>query len=132
MLDPTSDVDLYCLHYVYVSRINAALNMFMDGWNSHAVTTEHSMTPTHLFTAGTLISGRGLVLPSNLHVSNGDGMCLNHETVTVPLTNCPLTDQQRRRLDTVVEASSVDDDDYGVQLYNNKICGNKIQMHMIS
>ena len=40
-LDPTSDIDLYCLHYVYVQKINSALEMFASGWNSHALTTEH-------------------------------------------------------------------------------------------
>ena len=59
-LDPVSDVDLYCLHRVYVSKINLALRFFAEGWNSHAMTTEHSMTPAQMFTAGTLMAGRSM------------------------------------------------------------------------
>jgi len=41
-LDPLSERDLYCLHLVYLNKINTALKAFQDGWNNHAITTEHS------------------------------------------------------------------------------------------
>lgn len=47
-LDPSSDIDLFCLHYVYIPRINQALDSFRNGGNNHAVRTEHSLiTPAN-------------------------------------------------------------------------------------
>ena len=114
ILDPVSEVDLYCLHYVYVSKINSALKMFADGWNGHALTTEHSMTPFHLFTAGTLMSGQGLATPSDMTNSNED---IHLElAVSVPSTNCPLSDDGVRILNSFVETTS-SSENYGIELY---------------
>lgn len=69
-LDPLSDVDIFCLHHVYVKKINDSLCSFVNGWNSHAMTMEHGMTPAQMFTAGTLVSGRDLGPDSGFY--NGD------------------------------------------------------------
>ena len=115
-LDPTSDIDLYCLHTVYVPKINNALEMFSKGWNSHALTTEHSMTPSHMFTAGTLLFGRGLVLPSSF---SGENVDLETQTVEVPRTNCPLDTQQVIMLKRLMDTSTISpDENYGITLYD--------------
>ncbi|CAG8578640.1 2723_t:CDS:1 [Paraglomus occultum] len=41
-------IQLYCLHYVYMERINRALNMFTENWNNHSIRTEHNRTPLQL------------------------------------------------------------------------------------
>ncbi len=114
-LDPTSDIDLYCLQYVYVAKINSALTMFSDGWNCHALTTEHSMTPCHMFTAGTLMSGRGLVLPLNFSSENVD---FDAEAVNVPPTNCPLNAHQLNMLERTVNELAPDEN-YGIEQYDH-------------
>ena len=43
-LDPCSELDLFCLHFVYQPKINESLKSFMEGWNNHALTTERNMT----------------------------------------------------------------------------------------
>lgn len=119
-LDPTSDVDLYCLHYVYVPKINSALKMFADGWNSHALTTEHSMTPSHMFTAGTLMAGRGLVLPCDLTESSSQEITgLDTGSVNVPSTNCPLSTHHVSMLERLVELHIGSQDSYGIELYSD-------------
>ena len=50
--DPLSELDLYCLHYVYLPRINQPLTEFKDSWNEHAISTEGNMTPHQLFFEG--------------------------------------------------------------------------------
>ena len=54
-LDPLSDVDLFCIHFVY-HKINDALESLMNGWNSHSMTSEHGLTPVQLLTSGTLMA----------------------------------------------------------------------------
>ena len=52
VLDPLNELDLYCLHYVYLPRINQSLTEFKDSWNEHAISTEGNMTPHQLFFEG--------------------------------------------------------------------------------
>ena len=53
-LDPLNEIDLYCLHYVYLPRINSALQSFIESWNNHSISTEHNLTPNQLFIRGAL------------------------------------------------------------------------------
>ena len=53
-LDPNNEIDLYCLHYVYLPRINLALQSFIESWNNHPVSTEGNLTPNQLFVMGAL------------------------------------------------------------------------------
>ena len=46
ILDPTCERDLFCLHYVFATRINQNLKMFKSGWNNDGFTTEVNRTPS--------------------------------------------------------------------------------------
>ena len=52
--DNSNEVDIYCLHYVFVPRINQALSSFLEGWNNHPISTESNQTPHQLFVTGLL------------------------------------------------------------------------------
>ena len=54
VLDPLSETDLYSLHYVYLPRINRALHIFLEGWNSHGLSSEHHKSPLQIFTKSIL------------------------------------------------------------------------------
>ena len=51
-LDPLNETDLYCLHYVFVPRINRHLEDFVESWNNHSLSTEHNQTPYQLMLIG--------------------------------------------------------------------------------
>ena len=51
-LDPLNEVDIYCLHLIYVPYINRSLERFVEAWNNHALSTEHNSTPLQLFLTG--------------------------------------------------------------------------------
>lgn len=51
-LDPTNEVDLYCLHYIFLPRILKNLSEFQESWNNHALSSEGSRTPYQLFFEG--------------------------------------------------------------------------------
>ena len=53
-LDPLNEVDLFCLHYVYLPRINSALEDFIESWNNHSLSTAESLTPNQLFIQGAI------------------------------------------------------------------------------
>ena len=53
-LDPLNEVDLFCLHFIFLPRINAALEAFTESWNNHSISTANGMTPNQLFIKGAL------------------------------------------------------------------------------
>ncbi|XP_046858604.1 uncharacterized protein LOC124452053 [Xenia sp. Carnegie-2017] len=54
ILNPEDDIDLFCLHYVYLLRIALSLKTFTQGWNFHAISTESNFTPNQLRISGLL------------------------------------------------------------------------------
>ena len=56
MLNPMNETDIYCLQYVFVPRINSALDSFLSGWNNHKLSTEGNRSPNQLFIQGMLSS----------------------------------------------------------------------------
>lgn len=47
-----NEVDLYCLHQVFLNRINVSLSDFVTSWNNHSISTEGNLTPSQLFHMG--------------------------------------------------------------------------------
>ena len=56
ILDPLNGIHLFCLHYIYLTRINKFLHLqeFVDQMNQRPVSTEHNMSPLQLWTSGML------------------------------------------------------------------------------
>lgn len=52
ILDALNEVDIYCLHYIYLPRICKSLSDFQTTWNNHPLSTEGSKTPYQLFYEG--------------------------------------------------------------------------------
>ena len=111
-LDPLSENDLYCLHFVYIPRITRALDSFRCGWNNHAVTTERCMTPLQMFTSG------GLTRDIQLDSFNGD-VDSTHWTLMELLcpTNSPLTSAKEDELKSLVNLLQ-DSLNYAIELYD--------------
>ncbi|XP_019862005.1 PREDICTED: uncharacterized protein LOC109590546 [Amphimedon queenslandica] len=53
-LNPTNDLDVFCLHWVYLPLINKTLEEFRESWNNHPISTEHNNTPNQLLCQGLL------------------------------------------------------------------------------
>ena len=54
ILDPTSDADLFAIHYTFIPCINVQLVQFMNAWNNHPLRTEHGLSPIQLWQQGML------------------------------------------------------------------------------
>ena len=57
MLDPDNDLYLFCLHNVFIPRINRHLNLWKEAWVRHPMRSEHNLSPEQLWTAGLLSIG---------------------------------------------------------------------------
>ena len=52
-LDPLNEVDLFCLHWVYLPKLNNnCLQRFTQSWNNHPLSSERNQTPSQLFIHG--------------------------------------------------------------------------------
>ena len=46
------EVHLFCLHYVFLPKINISLRRFMQAWNSHPMQSENGLSPEQLWLRG--------------------------------------------------------------------------------
>ena len=52
LLDPSDEIDLYCLHFIFIPRINQQLDVFRAAYCRHKLRTEHNRSPLQLWTMG--------------------------------------------------------------------------------
>lgn len=58
ILDPLNNVHIYCLHYIFIPRIQMALDMYASAWNQHPISVEGNLSSMQLFIKGTQITRR--------------------------------------------------------------------------
>lgn len=51
-LDPSNEVDLFALHYVYTARINRHLEGWTNAWNRHQISTAGNYSPLQMWAGG--------------------------------------------------------------------------------
>ena len=52
ILNVENDIHLFCLHYIFLPRINHAIKQFMDAWNLHPLSSCNNLSPIQLWIAG--------------------------------------------------------------------------------
>ena len=51
-LDVSNEVNMFCLHYVFIPRINQHLEHFINGWNDHPIRIARNKMPNQLCISG--------------------------------------------------------------------------------
>ena len=129
VLDPLNDVDMFCLHYVFLPRINKCLLDFQESWNNHGLSTEASMTPYQLFAEGTSCAVR-LDMPTatSLFSIFPSSLPDAHEAVGVPdvfFVPCQVLNSQLQQVHPCQSCS-----DHGKQLFGQTI--RVVGQHLLS
>ena len=109
-LDPNNDADSFCLHYVFLPRINSCLKAFSTAWNNHGLSTADGASPLQLFTAGLMTTDDETFL-DDIEVYGVDtdesitGTDEEEDTsvVEVPATNFPLSETSLDILSTTID-----------------------------
>ena len=52
ILDPDDEVDLWCLHFVFMREINDCPSRWVEAWIRHPLRTEHNRSPLQLWIRG--------------------------------------------------------------------------------
>ena len=129
-LDPTNDIHMYSLHYVYIPRINCALTLFKTGWNKHGIRTEHASSPEQLFVAGALrLRNSGMVAVDffdNVQIDSygvdeeGLGIDDDDGAIVIPENTFGLTEEQFLELQQQVNPLDASEN-HGIKLYKHTI-----------
>lgn len=130
ILDPGNNMHIYSLQYVYIPRINDALQVFQNGWNSHGIRTEHGQSPNQLFVAGILHLRESRTTALDYYDSiNSDqygvdeqGLVASDETdaVVIPENPFGLTEQQMHQLQQQVNPLAPSQN-HGIELYESTV-----------
>ena len=132
LLDISNDNDLYCLHFVFLQRINRHVHLFQDGYDNHTLSSEsnnmsmqlwiegmqnyQTMQPSDL--SGEDIEHYGIDWEGPLPSERYDGPTYGKLDVSVPIIHCSLSDDQIDQfvsaVDLLAESSS-----HGIDLYLN-------------
>lgn len=108
-LDPSSEIDLFCLHYVFRPLLEKATADFVKMWDCHRLRTE-GLSPNQLFTLGIedlrrrskkerkdfteLEQGISVSHRKFVHKMIYKEVKHNYERIRVPRIICPLTRKQ--------------------------------------
>lgn len=123
VLNIENETDLFCLHYVYLPRINADLDSFRLAWNSHSISTEGNWSPLQLFTAysysNPLFTNDDHDFDEQLYGvedSEEDGIMEDNEVVDVPSMSFPLSTEELQVLQASVQPLRTSSS-FGADLY---------------
>ncbi|CAL8270224.1 unnamed protein product [Arctogadus glacialis] len=107
LLDLSSNLILFCCHYVFIPRLQARLDEFRDGWDNHPLSTEGNRTPNQLWFLGQYHSSEDQV-DEDLHIPHIDwedsGLIPDPNcSVHVPESDYPLRPEELAGLHAAVE-----------------------------
>ncbi|CAB5201751.1 unnamed protein product [Rhizophagus irregularis] len=127
-LNIENNVYLFCLHYVFLPRINQSLAKWKLVWNKHKIRTEGNLTPEQLFTTGMMKCGYRGMEDSNINPFDYgidfDGPIPtenNDNTVFVDEPRNILTRQQMVLLQSHINPLEDDNEGYGINIYNKTV-----------
>ena len=126
LLDTLDELQLWCLHKVYIPRIKQSLEVFRQQMNNHPVRTEQNFSPNQLFIQGVLANEsttrsmlEDVVDPSQYGVEEvGTPPVANDGGAVVcdpPTLRFILTSSQEDEVRQNIESTNVDD--FGISQY---------------
>ena len=138
LLDPLNEVHLFALSYIYLPRINRALNVFTEGWNHHRIRTAHNRSPHQLFVSGMLqlhssgntASDLFSAVDNSYGIDFSDDISLSEEnSVVVPQSQLAIPDAIIQNLRDQIDPLG-NSDNYGIELYEQTIGFIEEELHL--
>ena len=125
MVGPTSELDLFALHYIYMARVQRSLNEFQRQWNFHSLSSMGHRSPLALWSEG--VMSNPVLLDevcdsAHLGIDEGDivpEVEVTSNNVVVPASLMRLDDAQRVELLRICSDPLVNDGNRGVDLYRS-------------
>src|SRR5437764_10623133 len=120
-MDVNNNLYLFCLHYVFLPRINQTLFQWKTSWNNHRIRTASNQTPLQMYIKGMIESGfRGFedenVNPNEYGI-DWQGPISNEDdgsTIVIDEARNVLTQNQLNILHAAVNPLELDEEGHGV------------------
>ena len=109
LLNPLNETDLFCLHYVYLPRINKSVSEFITAHNNHSVSTENNNTPAQMFWLNLQLTAFHGGFPEDAvwrGISVNELLTPDLPHVQVPETRSPLTEADTEALRSAIDPLS--------------------------
>ena len=129
LLDPDNETHLFCLHRVFLPKINHTLQEFKSQYNHHPMRSEHNQSPYQIFIAGVIANQHGdytgvrNLLDGNIdplsYGVEGGGPSANpteEGVVQFEAPTLPLTPEQEAELNRNMISTT---EEYGIDQYIN-------------
>ena len=129
VLDALNEEHLLALHYIYLPRINRALDEFVQDWNNHPLSTEGNRSPLSLWHSGvtSLINSQYSAIENIIGGNNNwQDLGIDDDSpvpcpradndLQVPEFNVNLTDEQWQHVRNAVNPLA-DDGNHGCNLF---------------
>ncbi|KAJ8369396.1 hypothetical protein SKAU_G00094240 [Synaphobranchus kaupii] len=125
LLDISNTLHIFCAHYVFLPRLRADLQTFVEGWNHHPLRTEGNLTPQQMWQMGLLQNN--IDEPENVEVVYYlQGLDIDSESATdheesdagivVPEFESPLNEEEVANLRSTIDPTAPSDS-HGRDLY---------------
>ena len=125
LLDSNSELNLFALQFIYLPRINASLEQFVEQWNYHGIRTAGYQSPMALWHAGIMHSmdDEVLCVPESYGIDFESRVSQMGDdyNVVVPEYQVQLTEEEVAALRIHVPDPLEDDGNSGIDLYI-KVC----------
>ena len=123
VLDPNSDIDIWCLHHVYMPLVNKDLETFVAQWNNHGLRTENYKSPLNIFVKGILTKGQ-VDEPLNLlnateSTDSPENPTNIPDEITVPSFHQPISDASLAELNDIYGEAEDFENNYALDFYVN-------------
>lgn len=126
ILDENDEVDLFCLAYIYLPRINVSVKEFVNQWNYHGLRTMGNDSPIALWNIAFLEGNNYAVNEDPVYLENPNDYGIDYDdpmeietdnNVVIPESPIHLTPEQLHFLQEAVSDPLYDDNSDGVNLY---------------
>ena len=123
ILCPTSELDLFALHYIYMSRVQQSLDEFQRQWNFHSLSSMGHISPLALWSEGVMSNPMLLdEVCDSAHLGIEDDLVpeeveATSNNVVVPESMIHLDDAQLVELTRISPDPLLNDGNQGVDLY---------------
>lgn len=129
-LEIDNQIHMFCLHFVFLQRINRLLELFRNGHDNQLIRTASNMTPIQLWVHGLSQLSENFQPPEENFSMYGidfdgpgpsemfGGETWNEISVQVPPIHCPLNEDELNHLNWYVY-SLTESSSYGIDTYLN-------------
>ena len=126
ILDSLCDLHLFCLHYIYLPRVQRAIREFRSQWNNHGLSTQGSQTPfqlwhrgvvSHIGSNNTAIGGV-FQIDEHLGTENGEPLPAveSRNNIEVPENSVHVSNSTMQGIQQLIDPL-MNDENHGIQLY---------------